>query len=118
MYVGQILGHGFQHVATLGYGEQRILLRIAQDRDDQFIEDLCPAMNEVEVPVRDRVKRSGIDGYDSLQGLSNSGETLILSLSLRSKQRNRAQIQGKSFAGWLWRTIQPATLRWTSAPNP
>ena len=51
--------------------EQRIVfLGITGDRDDEAVEELAAAMDQVQVAVRNGIERSGIDGNDLFQWAS------------------------------------------------
>ena len=43
-------------------GEQRLLALVGRDRDDHVVEQAQRALEDVEVAVRDRIERPGIDG--------------------------------------------------------
>ena len=42
-------------------GEQRLLVRISTDREDHLVEQLPRPGEDVEMPERDRVERTGVD---------------------------------------------------------
>ena len=65
-HVVKALGHRLQHLAAVGHAEQRIFLRIAQNGDHQFVEDLAATLDQVEMAVGRRIERSGIDGFNAL----------------------------------------------------
>ena len=65
--VPEVRSQGFQHGAALPQAEQRVLVRIPQDRDNQLVEDLAAAVNQIQVPVGRGIERAGIDGNDLLQ---------------------------------------------------
>jgi hypothetical protein len=52
----------FQHCLTLLDCEEGTLLRVHEDCDDDLIEEFAAAFDNVEVTVRDGVKRTGVDG--------------------------------------------------------
>ena len=60
-----------QHLAALRHAEHRALLRVAQDRDHQFLKDLAASLNQIEVPVGGRIKRPGIDNRALIQSSSH-----------------------------------------------
>src|SRR4029077_1958886 len=66
----QIGGQSLQHGPALAQTEQRVLVRIAQDRHDQFVKNLAATFNQIQVPVGRWIKRAGIDGDDLFQASS------------------------------------------------
>src|SRR5271157_2041816 len=64
-------GHFLDHLLALLHVEQRLcLVHIAGDGNDEPIEELAAAMNQVEMAVRDRIERARIDGDNILQEAS------------------------------------------------
>ena len=59
-----------QHLQPLGHAEHRTLLRVAQNRHDQFFKDFGPALDQIEVPISGRIKRTGIDSKALMQSSS------------------------------------------------
>ena len=53
----------FEHLDALFDRKQRILDRIDEDGDRQVVEELGPALNQVDMPVGRRVKGAGIEGF-------------------------------------------------------
>ena len=51
-----------EHFDTLGDGEERLLFGVFEHGDDDEVEHLFAALDEVEVAVGDRVKGAGVDG--------------------------------------------------------
>src|SRR6266511_1400697 len=76
-----------QHLPPLFHGEQRRLFRVPQDGHNQLVEYLRAPLNQIEVAVGRRIKRSWIDRYDS-QCPSAKAEP-ILSLCAEAKQLPR-----------------------------
>src|SRR5581483_9082930 len=64
------LGHCPEHLQALIQTEQGLLFRIAQDGHDQLVENLAAPLDEIQMPVRERVKRARIDSNDRLQSAS------------------------------------------------
>jgi hypothetical protein len=46
---------------ALALAEQRRLLDVAEDRDNDFIENALPALDDVDVAVGQRIERAGIN---------------------------------------------------------
>ncbi len=64
-------GHGHQHLTALLHREQGLpFIQITGDGHNQLVEQLAPAMDQIEMPVRDGIERSGIDGDNVLQEAS------------------------------------------------
>ncbi len=74
------------------------LSRIAGDGHDQPIEELAAPMDQVEVPVRNRIERSGIDGDDLLQETSEGGSLPMILFWLAAVARQLRPGQEKGSA--------------------
>jgi hypothetical protein len=61
-------GDGFgDHLETLGDGEERgAFLGVAEDGDDELVDDFGAAGNQVEMAVGERVEGAGVDGLDGM----------------------------------------------------
>ncbi|MEY2411704.1 MAG: hypothetical protein QOD84_310, partial [Acidobacteriaceae bacterium] len=42
--------------------EQRVLVRIPQNRHDQLIENIAAALDQIQMTVSGRIERAGVDG--------------------------------------------------------
>jgi hypothetical protein len=51
-----------EHFHSLFDGEEGLFLRVDENADDNLVEELAPAFDDVQVAVGDGVKRTGIDG--------------------------------------------------------
>src|ERR1700685_1401774 len=71
----QVRGQLLYHLQPLGHAKHRSLLRVAQDGDDQLLKNLASPLNQIEVPVGWRIKRTGIDGDALVQSSSREGLT-------------------------------------------
>src|ERR1019366_1967346 len=72
--VVELGGHRLQHLLALFHFEQGlVLVEIAGNRHDQPVEEFAATMDQVEVSVRNRVERSGINSDDILQETSEGG---------------------------------------------
>ena len=69
--------------------ERGVFLGIAGDGDDQVVEELAAPVNQVEVPVGDRIERTGVDGSDLFQCAS----AVNLRLAPESRARTWAPAQ-------------------------
>ena len=63
--VGGALEHLARDVDALRHREERRLLHVDQDRDDDAIEEARAALDDVDVAVGQRIERAGIDGDDA-----------------------------------------------------
>ena len=64
-FLREALEAGAQEADPLVEGEhRRLVLRVADDADDDAVEDLGGASDHVDVPVRDGVVRAGVDRGD------------------------------------------------------
>src|SRR5262249_53895171 len=61
------LDHLFEHLPAFDDGEQRVLLNVAQNGHDELVKDLAATLDQVEMPVGERVKRARINGADQVQ---------------------------------------------------
>src|SRR5581483_5202389 len=59
LYIFQNVGKDFFSFFIRKEGR---LLPIDENRDDNFIEQLAPALNDVEVAIGDWIERTGVDG--------------------------------------------------------
>ncbi len=65
-----------EHLDPLGHTEHRALLRVTENRDHQFFKDLAASLNQIEVPIGRRIKRTGIDRDAFVQSSSQEQEGL------------------------------------------
>src|SRR5882762_4978713 len=65
-----------QHLQSLSHAEHRALLRVAQDRDHQLFKNLGAPLDQIEMPVRSRIKRSRINSDAFVQSSSQEQEGL------------------------------------------
>jgi hypothetical protein len=56
-----------QHFPSLGDGEHRTLLRVAQNRNYEVLKNLRTSLDQVEVAVGRRIKGTGIDRKTLMQ---------------------------------------------------
>ena len=89
--VAEFLGHLADQLDTLIAREQRLLVDIEADADDQFVDEPAAPLDHVEMAQRDRIERAGVDcaarhgglmakrilGY-GLQGFHQSIEVLFI----------------------------------------
>src|ERR1017187_7954522 len=74
-HIVELGGHRLQHVFALFHVEQSfVLVEVAGNRHNEPVEELAATMDQVQVAVRNRVERSGIDGDDILQETSERRE--------------------------------------------
>src|ERR1035438_246454 len=88
-------GHRLQHLFALFHVEQGlVLVEIAGNRHDQPVEEFAAAMDQVQVSVRNRVERPGINSDDILQATSESGSLcgmILFWLASGGNQGNRTR---------------------------
>src|SRR4029077_6462368 len=65
-----ISGQLAQHFPPLGHAEHGALLRVSEDGDHELFKNLAASLNQVEVPVRGRIKGTRIDGRAFIQSSS------------------------------------------------
>ena len=60
--VAQRLRHPLDQLDPLVGREQRFLVDVHADADDQLIDEPAAPLDHVEMPERDRIERTGVDG--------------------------------------------------------
>src|SRR5206468_3546015 len=60
--VAELRGGLVDHLEPLLHREERLLRRIGDDRDDELVEDLQAALDDVDVAVVRGIEHAGIDG--------------------------------------------------------
>ncbi len=63
-HVGPVAEDLARDVDPLVHGEERRLVGVEQDGDDDPVEEARPALDDVYVTHRDRIERAGVDGDD------------------------------------------------------
>src|SRR5499426_3639571 len=82
--VAEVRGGVVDHLEPLLHREERLLRRIGDDRDDELVEDLQAALDDIDVAVVDRIEHAWIDG-----ALGHGGKaTLRLERKSRSSPRS------------------------------
>ena len=61
-YVRPIARHLAQHLHALRNGEEWLFFGITQNRNDELAKNVPAALDQVQMAVRDRIERAGIDG--------------------------------------------------------
>src|SRR5664280_1126045 len=88
--------HRLQHVFALFHFEQSfVLVEVAGNRHNEPVEELAATIDQVQVPVRNRVERSGIDGDDILQATSEGGSLCGMILFWLASRGNRGNRTGE-----------------------
>ena len=128
LHVGIDADHFAQHFHALLDGEERLLALVPQNRNDQPVEQPRAALDQIEMPVGDRVERSRIDGDHvrrlGRQCLNSSGKRASAAQRFRAapcRANARVPPESKSRKGgraWPARPAAARTVRGPGSPGP
>ena len=99
----------FEERHTLLDGEHRPLVGgVADDADDDAVEDLCRAADDVDVPVRHRVVAARADGDDRRAVAHGASNTVSCVEPCRRVERTGSGSSGSTPAAVSYTTLPPS----------
>lgn len=91
-HIGPLAGDFTEHFRALARGEERRLVQILEDGDDEAVEDARAAGNEVQVPVGHGIEGPRIDGDDALHA-GNSARGILAQNEEGKEGRREREIE-------------------------
>ncbi len=120
--MGRSRDHFLQHLDALFHAEQRPLFVVAENGDDQAVEQSRAALDQIQVAVRDGIEGAGVEGHNRGGFRSQGGSVSELpdrEMSYRQVYKGcMTQIspdRGSSFRALQIREVQLPESHWRVA---